>query len=105
MVIQVPFKIAGMYAMTDSMAAAYTRIAQDAIASYSDDARLNGLDFDRHEEEVAVETFSRALQGAGLSFVRDPLGMPQIPNWNRVTSALPDFLDELREAVEVDAAG
>ncbi len=87
----------------NTLTAAYTRIAQDAIASYSDDARLNGLDFDRHEEEVAVETFSRALQGAGLSFVRDPLGMPQIPNWNRVTSALPDFLDALHAAVVADS--
>ena len=30
------------------------------------------------------------------------MGAPQIPNWNRVTSALPDFLDALREAVEAD---
>jgi glucosyl-3-phosphoglycerate synthase len=44
------------------------------------------------------------LRFAGLGFVRDPLGNPQIPNWNRVTSALPDFLDQLREAVEADAA-
>lgn len=88
----------------NTLVAAYVRTAQDAIARYSDDASLNGLVFDRHEEEVAVETFSRALAGAGLGFVRDPLGAPQIPNWNRVTSALPDFLDTLREAVEADQA-
>ena len=88
----------------NTVTAAYTRIAQDAIASYSDDAALNGLVFDRHEEELAVETFSRALRAAGLGFVRDPMGAPQIPNWNRVVSALPDFLEELREAVEADAA-
>ena len=29
--------------------AAYVRTAQDAIARYSDDAKLNGLAFDRHE--------------------------------------------------------
>lgn len=88
----------------NSLTATYTRKAQDAIASYNDDARLNGLVFDRHEEEVAVETFTRALRGAGLDFVRDPLGNPQIPNWNRVTSALPDFLDHLREVAEADAS-
>ena len=88
----------------NTLTAAYVRTAQDAIASYNDDALLNGLAFDRHEEEVAVETFTRALRTAGLDFVRDPLGNPQIPNWNRVTSALPGFLDELREAVETDAA-
>jgi hypothetical protein len=35
--------------------------------------------------------------------VRDPMGAPQIPNWSRVVSALPDFLSMLREAVEKDA--
>jgi len=88
-----------------ALTAAYVRTAQDAIASYNDDALLNGLYFDRHEEELAVETFTRAMRAAGFDFVRDPLGNPPIPNWNRVTSALPDFLDELREAVEADAGG
>lgn len=87
----------------NTLIAAYVRTAQDAIARYSDDAALNGLFFDRHEEELAVETFSRALGAAGLSFVRDPMGQPQIPNWSRVISALPGFLGELKQAVEEDA--
>ena len=89
----------------NTLIAAYLRTAQDAVARYNDDAALNGLAFDRHEEEVAVETFARALRTAGLSFVRDPMGAPQIPNWSRVTSALPDLLDELRAAVEADRRG
>jgi glucosyl-3-phosphoglycerate synthase len=89
----------------NTLIAAYVRTAQDAVARYCDDAALNGLVFDRHEEEVAVETFSRALRTAGLSFVRDPMGTPQIPNWSRVTSALPDLLDELRAAIEADRRG
>jgi len=48
------------------------------------------------------KTFSRALRAAGLSFVRDPMGAPLIPNWNRVTSALPDLLGDLQEAVDED---
>ena len=48
----------------NTMIAAYVRTAQDAIARYSDDAALNGLRFDRHAEEVAVETFSGALRAA-----------------------------------------
>ncbi|MGH0034814.1 MAG: glycosyl transferase [Myxococcota bacterium] len=87
----------------NTLIAAYVRTAQDAIARYSDDAALNGLSFARHEEEVAVETFSRALRAAGLDFVRDPMGAPQIPNWSRVVSAVPGFLAELRQAVEEDA--
>jgi len=87
----------------NTLIAAYVRTAQDSIARYSDDAELNGLAFDRHEEEVAVETFSGALRAAGLDFVRDPMGSPQIPNWSRVISAMPDFLEDLRTAVEKDA--
>jgi glucosyl-3-phosphoglycerate synthase len=87
----------------NTLMAAYVRTAQDAIARYSDDAALNGLFFDRHEEELAVETFCRALRAAGLDFVRDPMGAPQIPNWSRVLAALPEFLVELRAAVEHDA--
>lgn len=87
----------------NTMIAAYVRTAQDAIARYSDDAKLNGLAFDRHEEEVAVETFAGALRAAGLGFVQDPMGSPQIPNWNRVASAMPDFLSDLRSAIEADA--
>jgi glucosyl-3-phosphoglycerate synthase len=89
----------------NTLTAAYRRTAQDAIAAYSHDASLNGLCFERHEEELAVETFSRALRVAGLGFVWEPMEVPQIPNWNRVTSALPGFLEELREAVEADMAG
>jgi glucosyl-3-phosphoglycerate synthase len=88
----------------NTLIAAYVRTAQDAVARYSDDAALNGLHFDRHEEEVAVETFSRALRAAGLGFVRDPMGAPPIPNWSRVTSALPDFLGDLADAVARDTA-
>jgi glucosyl-3-phosphoglycerate synthase len=87
----------------NTLSNAYVRTAQDAVARYSDVAALNGLAFDRHEEEIAVETFSSALRAAGLTFVRDPMGAPQIPNWNRVTSALPEFLPALREAIEADA--
>ncbi len=87
----------------NTMIAAYVRTAQDAIARYSDDAKLNGLTFDRHQEELAVETFSQALRRAGLGFVRDPMGAPQIPNWSRVISAMPDFLEEFRVSVEEDS--
>jgi glucosyl-3-phosphoglycerate synthase len=88
----------------NTLIAAYVRTAQDAIDRYSDDAVLNGLQFDRHEEEVAVETFSRALRAAGLGFVRDPMGAPPIPNWSRVNAALPEFLEALELAVAEDTS-
>lgn len=81
---------------------AYQRSAEDIIKRYHDDAAINGLEFDRHTENQAVETFRRALRIAAERFVEDPLGAPVIPNWNRVNAALPDFLDRLYEAVEGD---
>jgi glucosyl-3-phosphoglycerate synthase len=82
----------------------YMRTAEDTIARYSADAMINGLHFDRHEEETAVETFAEALRLAAEEFFADPLGAPPLPNWNRVSAALPKFLDTLKEAVEADNA-
>ncbi len=85
-----------------SVKAAYLREAQDAIRKYNDDAAINGLLFDRHQEGTTVETFARTIDAAAKAVLEDPLGTPLIPNWNRVTSAIPDFLERLRAAVEED---
>jgi glucosyl-3-phosphoglycerate synthase len=82
----------------------YLKIAQDTIKMYEDDAAINGLFFDRHAEALAVETFAKGIRIASRQFVEDPLGSPQIPNWSRVTSAIPDILDMLKDAVDNDNA-
>jgi glucosyl-3-phosphoglycerate synthase len=82
----------------------YVRTAEDVITRYHADAMINGLIFDRHAEETAVETFAQALKIAAEEFFHDPLGAPLIPNWNRITAALPGFLGALREAVDADSA-
>lgn len=82
----------------------YVRTAEDTITRYHADAMVNGLVFDRHEEESAVETFAHGLKIATEEFFADPLGMPLIPNWNRISAALPGFLGQLREAVDADNA-
>lgn len=78
----------------------YLRTAQDTIKCYHDDAAINGLYFDRHQETAMVEAFTKAIQIAGKEFQENPLYSPLIPNWNRVTSAIPDFLEKLNETVE-----
>ncbi len=85
-----------------TLTVAYVRAAEEAIARYDGDAAINHLPFDRHEESRSVDTFVRALRMAADQFLEDPLGIPLIPNWNRVDSALPDFLDRWREAIEGD---
>jgi len=80
----------------------YQRTAQDSIKRYSDDSAINGLKFDLHQEAVMVDAFTRTIHIAGQEFLENPGYSPLIPNWNRVTSALPDFLTKLVECVEED---
>ena len=88
----------------DTLLSAYVRKAEDTLRHYNADAHINGLTYDRHEEEVAVNTFARSIRAAAKAFLDDPLGTPLIPNWNRVESALPDFFQELNNAVGKDNA-
>ncbi len=87
----------------NTLGAAYLRQAQDTVGKYANEARINGLRFDQHDEEAMVETFATGLRAAGLSFVRDPMRAPLIPNWHRVSAALPDFLSDLSHAVKIDS--
>lgn len=82
--------------------ATYARTAQDMLKRYEDDASINGLRFDRHEESLSVETFTNGIKKAAEVITKDPLGVPLISSWDRVTAALPDILDRIQEAVEED---
>jgi glucosyl-3-phosphoglycerate synthase len=86
-----------------SLEVRYVRMAQDTIARYHADAMLNGLKFDRHAEEMAVTVFAKSLSAAAAEFIKDPRGLPLIPNWNRVLAAVPEFFDLLQDAVEKDS--
>ncbi|MBI3875155.1 MAG: glycosyl transferase [Verrucomicrobia bacterium] len=86
----------------DTLLSAYMRQAEDTLRCYAADAAVNGLKFPRHEEEGAVTTFTSGIRAAAKAFLEDPLSSPLISNWNRVESALPNFLEELNEAVRLD---
>jgi len=85
-----------------TLVATYTRTAQDMLKRYEDDALINGLIFDRHAESLAVETFTHGIKKAAEIITEDPLGVPLIASWDRVTAAIPDILEKIREAVEED---
>lgn len=86
-----------------ALRSAFLRSAQDAIRQYHADALINGLVFDRHGEEEAIEAFAERVLAAGEMFQENPLGGEAIPNWTRVLAAFPEFPRQLREAVEADA--
>ncbi len=85
-----------------TLVATYVRTAQDMLKRYEDDAAVNCLFFDRHAESLAVETFTDGIRIAAEKITEDPLGVPLIASWDRVTSALPNILDEIKGAVEAD---
>lgn len=82
--------------------ATYYRIALDFVDAYHNDAMINGLKYDRHLEEAAIELFASNLMVAGEQFLDRPMDKPFIPSWNRVISAIPDVLEQLKKAVEED---
>ncbi|HWN96089.1 MAG TPA: glycosyl transferase [Methylomirabilota bacterium] len=86
----------------DTLLSTYMRQAEDTLRFYSADAAVNGLHYPRHDEENAVATFVRSIQIAAQAFQKDPLWTPLVANWNRVQSALPNFFDELNDAVRLD---
>lgn len=80
----------------------YLRTAQAFVEKYETDSAINGLYFDRHMESKAVEAFTSGLRIAGDQFLENPSCSPLIPNWSRVTSAIPDFFEKLIDVVETD---
>jgi glucosyl-3-phosphoglycerate synthase len=82
-----------------SLIAAYQREAEDAVADSYAVAMINGLRYDRHEEEVDVQTFARSLRVAIDDFLADPAGPPLVPNWARVWAGVPEAGPMLRAAV------
>ena len=87
-----------------TLKATYYREALDAIEAYYSVACINGLQFDRHQEEKTVELFAQNIILAGDDFLQHPRETPFIPSWNRVTSAIPDMMERLYQAVEEDNA-
>ena len=85
-----------------SIKATYFRIALDFVETYYNDARMNGLNFDIHSEEKAVELFAKNILQAGQSFLENPMEKPFVPSWNRVKSALPSAMEEIHKAVDED---
>ncbi len=85
-----------------SVKAAYYRIALDATEQYFFDAKINGLQYDRHQEERSIEVFAQAIMSAGETFLSNPMESPFIPNWNRVHGAFPDICQQMLRAVRAE---
>ncbi len=84
--------------------ASYYRIALDLVDRYYNDAIINGLEVDRHQEENTIELFTRCIMEAGERFLTEPMERPFIASWSRVQSAVPSILKRVKDAVNADSA-
>ncbi|MBT9317245.1 glycosyltransferase family protein [Leptothoe spongobia] len=79
----------------------FRREAQDLARQYFVDARFNGLQYDRHQEENTLEKFEEVIIKAGDQYLEDPTGT-EIPDWTRALAVMPDLRQLLGEAVTKD---
>lgn len=84
--------------------ATYFRKALDIVEMYKNDATMNGLEYDVHAEEKAIELFANNIIEAGDRFMAQMEERPFIARWNRVKYALPTIMDDMRTAVAEDNA-
>ena len=75
-----------------TLRATYLQAAQEAISRYENDASINSLTFDRHQERTAVEVFLKGMKLATEGFLEDPLGVPMISNWRSSPMPCPTSL-------------
>ena len=92
------------YNILRTIKATYYRNALDLLEIYHNDAKINGLDININEEEIAIELFANNIITAGQQFLDNPNENPLTPNWNRVQNALPDFKSKFIKAVQDDSS-
>ena len=87
-----------------TLKATYYRSALDLLDAYYNDAKMNGLNIDRHKEEQSIELFAENLMRAGQIFLENPHETPFIATWNRIHAADSAFLTEFKAAAAADQA-
>jgi len=90
-------------ATVDMILHSYYENALGFIKSYSDDSEVNGLVYDRYEEELTVQYF-RGFLWTAWEQIKGPHVSTLIPSWNRVLYSIPGIYAQLLEAVEKDNA-
>ena len=79
----------------------FRREAQDLARQYFVDARFNGVEYDRHQEENTLERFEQVVVNAGEQYLEDPTGT-EIPDWTRALAVMPDLRQRLGQTVIED---
>jgi len=88
-------------AFVDMVCHSYYENAKRYIKIYSDDADINALRYDRHEEELSARYF-RNFIATGWEQCRESMDNAMLPSWNRILYSVPDLYEQLLQAVEED---
>ncbi len=75
----------------------FRRVGQDRVKQFSLDSDVNQIPYDRHEEELAVQKFSKIIRPATLKFLESPVTQ-QLPCWSRVLACESKLQFELEKA-------
>ena len=75
----------------------YRRVGEDRVRQFGLDSAVNGLPYDRHTEELAVQSFSGLLR-SGLNKLMDAPIAHQLPSWSRLSSCSATLQADLAEA-------
>ena len=87
-----------------TLMASYYQESRFEISKYNALSKLNGLDYNRQKEIMAVEAFQSAIEEAAEEFYNDPMGIPSMSQWITVRSVLPEFSEKFCHAVRSDNA-
>jgi glucosyl-3-phosphoglycerate synthase len=87
--------------VVDMILHSYYENALGFIKSYSEDAEVNDLVYDRYQEELTLRLF-RGFLWTAWEQVKGPHESTLIPSWNRVLYSIPGIYGKLMRAVEED---
>lgn len=86
-----------------TLLATYFQESRFEISKYVALSKLNGLEYNREKEIIAVEAFQDAIAEAAKAYYEDPMGIPSLSSWITVRSVLPEFSETFSEMVDLDA--
>ena len=79
----------------------YRRVGEDRVRQFGLDSAMNRLPYDRHQEELTVQSFSGLLRPGLTKLMESPIAH-QLPSWSRLKSCNSALQADLAEAGRAD---
>jgi len=81
----------------------FARTVEATMRFSAADAGVNGLSYNRSEEELAASTFAGSIRTAAHDYLIDPFGDSELTDWGTIEAVAPEILPDLLDAVCADA--